>query len=204
MDDSVADQETEKRIFEAARAVFHEQGYNGARMQEIAKRAGINQSMLHYYYRTKDRLFEEVFHLSAREVMVPVLETFQTALPFRDKIERFVHLYIDSVVRNPHVPGFILEELRRNPDRLQQFVGGQTQGVFAKIEAEVNLAVARGDISPTEPMHFITNLLALCVFPFIARPMLQTVTGQTDEDYKRFLVSRKQEVVQFIFNALSP
>ena len=200
----MADQETEKRIFEAARAVFHEQGYNGARMQEIAKRAGINQSMLHYYFRTKDRLFEEVFHLSAREVMAPVLEIFQTPLPFRDKIERFVHLYIDSVLNNPHVPGFILEELRRNPDRLRQFVGGQTHGVFANIEAEVNQAVARGDICPIEPAHFLTNLLALCVFPFIARPMVQTVTGQTDEDYKRFLASRRQEVVRFIFNALSP
>ena len=200
----MSDQETEKRIFAAATAVFHEQGYHGARMQEIARRAGINQSMLHYYFRTKDRLFEEVFRLSARQVISPVMEIFKSDSPIRKKVETFVETYIASVVDNPHVPGFIMEELRRNPGGLKDFVGEQTRGVFAGMAAQINDAVSRGEIAPIEPAQFVVNLLSLCVFPFVARPMLQTLTGMSNDEYARFIASRKKEVVRFIFNALAP
>ena len=200
----VTDRDTEQRIFEAATAVFHERGYHGARMQEIARRAEINASMLHYYYRSKDRLFEAVFHRSARQVIEPVLEAFRAERPLLDKVERFVDTYITLVLQHPHVPGFILEELRRNPARLRTFVGAQSRGVFAGIAADVEAAARRGDIRPIAPEQFVVNLLALCVFPFVARPMIQTLTGLDDDAYPAFLESRKREVVRFIVNALTP
>ena len=89
------DRNTEQRIFEAATAVFHERGFHGARMQEIARRAGINQSMLHYYFRSKDGLFEAVFRATAEEVVGPVLEVLSADLPLFDKLDRFVEVYID-------------------------------------------------------------------------------------------------------------
>ncbi len=197
-------QETEAKVLAAATAEFHEKGFTGARMQEIARRAGLNQSLLHYYYRTKDRLFEAVFSRAARHVMVPVLEVLGSSLPLREKVERFVHTYIDQVLANPHIPGFVVEELRRNPDRLRQFIGGQTQGLFEVLSAQIDAAVAAGQIRPIAPAHFLANLMALCVFPFIARPMIQTVSGMDDDAYLAFLQQRKDGVARFFLDALQP
>jgi TetR/AcrR family transcriptional regulator len=190
-------QETEARVLAAATAEFHE-------MQEIARRAGLNQSLLHYYYRTKDRLFEAVFNRAARVVMVPVLEVLGSPIPLREKVERFAYTYIDQVLANPHIPGFVVEELRRNPDRLRQFIGGQTQGLFAVLSAQIDEAVAAGQIRPIAPAHFVANLMALCVFPFVARPMVQTLTGMADDAYLAFLQQRKEVVARFFLDALQP
>ncbi len=198
------DRNTEQRIFEAATAVFHERGFHGARMQEIARRAGINQSMLHYYFRSKDGLFEAVFRATAEEVVGPVLEVLSADLPLFDKLDRFVEVYIDQVSANPHAPGFLLEELNHHPDHLRRFAGDRGKNVFEKLSEEVREAVVRGEIRPITPEDLFANLVALCMFPFIARPILQTVTGLDDAAYRDFLQQRKREVRRFIHHALKP
>ncbi|MEX1055621.1 MAG: TetR/AcrR family transcriptional regulator [Rhodothermales bacterium] len=196
--------EAEQRIFEAACDVFQEQGYEGARMQEIADRAGINKAMLHYYYRSKDRLFEEVFRLSALKVIPRVLDVVRTDAPIQEKLVGVVHAYVDLLRANPHVPSFVLQELRRNPGRLRQFISRHAQGVFSKLSEEIRDAAARGEMREIEPEHLIANVIGLCVFPFIARPMLQTLTGMDDARFDVFLEERKETVAEFILTATAP
>lgn len=196
--------ETEQKIFEAARDVFHAQGYEGARMQEIADRAQINKAMLHYYYRSKEKLFEAVFRVSALSVLPKVIGIVRSELPIRDKITRIVHAYVHLLKANPHVHGFVIQELRRNPEGLRRFIGKHTQGLFESLKAEIDAAVARGEIRPIQPEHLLANVIGLCVFPFIARPMLETVTGMDAEAYDAFLEERKHSVVDFILGALEP
>ncbi len=196
--------DTEVRILEAATAEFHEKGYHGARMQEIARRAELNQSLLHYYYRSKDRLFEAVFRRSVPLVMEPVLAILVGDAPLLDKVEVFVETYIDQVRANPHLPGFIVDELRRNPERLREFVGAQNRGVFQVVSLQIGEAVDAGTIRPIAPEQFIANLLALCAFPFVARPLVQTLVGMSDDAYDRFLQDRKTDVVRFFTQALAP
>lgn len=196
--------DTEQKIFEAARDVFHEQGYEGARMQEIADRAGINKAMLHYYYRSKDKLFESVFRVSALKVIPKVIDIVRGDLSISDKLTRVVHAYIDLLRSNPHLPGFVLQELRRNPTGLRKFIGRQTRGAFEQLAAEVDEAAARGEIRQVAPEHLLTNVIGLCVFPFIARPMLETVTGVNAAAFDAFLEERKDAVSDFILHALRP
>ena len=193
---------TEERILEAARVVFHEQGYAGARMQAIADRAGINKSMLHYYYRSKDKLFEGIFRTSLMQVLAPAIAVLNADLPLRVKIERFVHSYIDQIVAHPHVPAFVLDELRRHPDRLKQFAGEHAQRMFPRFAAEIREAVDRGEIQPIQPEHVLANIVALCVFPFIARPMIEAVLGFEEDAYHHFIQERKQTVTDFMLKGL--
>jgi len=65
----VKEQNTEDRIVDAAKTVFINKGMDGARMQEIANEAGINKALLHYYFRTKNKLFEKVFSLVFGDVL---------------------------------------------------------------------------------------------------------------------------------------
>lgn len=198
------DQSTEDRIFLAARDVFHEQGYGGARMQEIAQRAGINQSMLHYYFRTKEKLFDAVFRVAAGHVLPKVFAVLNADLPLLEKIERFIHTYIDMIAANPHIPAFVIQELRRNPDRLKTVVGEQAKDHLVALRKQITEAVETGEISPIAPGHLIANMMALCVFPFIARPILETALGLDTAAYDTLLRERKTEVSRFILNALKP
>ncbi len=202
--DEQRDVDTEERIFRAARDVFHECGYDGARMQEIARRAGINKALLHYYFRSKERLFDAVFRASAMRVMPALAELLGGELPLREKIEVFVRQYTDTILDNPHLPGFIIHELNRNPTALQRIIRGATSGAFERFRQQVEDAVARGEIRPIAPEELLINLVGLCVFPFVARPMIQAVTGFSGDAYTKLLRARQESVSRFILEAIAP
>ncbi len=109
---------TEEKILEAAKEVFLKKGFDGARMQEIADTAGINKAMLHYYFRTKDRLFEHIFVTAISNIFPKVGGIFISDAPFEDKIRAFIRDYLSFILQNPFLPIFILHEMSANPERL--------------------------------------------------------------------------------------
>ena len=117
------DTDTEQRILRAARKVFVRRGTAGARMQEIAAEAGVNQALLHYYFRSKDRLAEAVFREVAGHLVPAVLRMLGAESSLEEKVEGFVHLYIDAVRQSPFLPGYILSELHHHPERLLAMKG---------------------------------------------------------------------------------
>jgi AcrR family transcriptional regulator len=192
----------ERQIFYAAEQVFQERGYDGARMQEIADRAGINKAMLHYYYRSKDRLFQTVFRETLNRILPRVVEPLASDLPLGLKIRRFVETYIDQLHQHPKVPGFIIHELNRHPERLQVAALEHLGPVVPKVRAQIEEAVSEGRIKSVRAEDLICNLVSLCVFPFLARPVLQAVLGLDHVKYDQFLQDRKNTVTDFVFNAL--
>ena len=206
------DGDTEERILEAAQAVFVRRGTAGARMQEIAQEAGVNQALLHYYFRTKERLAEAVFRLVAGQVIPRVLGFVASDAPIEEKVERFVHLYLDTFSRSPFIPGYVLSELHHHPERLPQLlaksVGGEpavlARPVLAKLRAQIDERVRAGTMRPIAPEQFLVNLLSLCVFPFAARPLIGAVLGVDDREFKQFIAERKRELPEFFLNALRP
>jgi len=132
---------TEQMILLAAKKVFVRKGYTGSTMQEIANEAGINKSLLHYYFRSKEKLFNAVFHEAFKNFIPRVGEIMTSEPPFFDKIEAFVGIYINLLMENTYLPGFILQEINRNPDKLIHFfqkIGVQMQLIVQLIEEEIN------------------------------------------------------------------
>jgi TetR/AcrR family transcriptional regulator len=196
--------ETEALILDAARKVFLENGFDGSTMQQIATVAGINKALLHYYFRSKDRLFEAVF-LEAFAKMVPnIFKIFTAEIPFTEKIRGLVNTYISALQEYPQIPQFILHELHRNPGRiidLMHSTGLDPEMVMSIIRMELKT----GNLVEMEPKQFMVNLLALCIFPFAARPMIQGFIFKNDaKAYEDFLDKRKTEVADFIINAITP
>lgn len=193
---------TEQKILEAARKVFILKGMGGARMQEIADEAGINKALLHYYYRSKEKLFEAVF-MEAFFTMIPdVVDLLKAEIPLFEKIELFAEKYIDVFLENPFIPGFVLNELSQNPQRIVDLISKmdvQPQAFIDQVKDEIQ----KGTIIPVEPQHLIVNLLALCIFPFIAAPILKNILfNQDSEKFKDFIEQRKKEVPEFIINSI--
>ncbi|HEU4565894.1 MAG TPA: TetR/AcrR family transcriptional regulator [Gemmatimonadaceae bacterium] len=205
------DGDTERRILEAARTVFIRRGTAGARMQEIAAEAGVNQALLHYYFRSKDRLAEAVFREVAGRLLPAITRLLGSDAPLEEKVERFVHLYIDNVRQSPFLPGYLLAELHHHPERLSMLREGAgvvpTQVVKALLDrlgAQLRERAAAGTMRPIAPEQFVVNLLALTIFPFAARPILDAALGLGDEAFERFLDERRAELPGFILSALRP
>ena len=110
---------TEKDILEAAKRVFQIKGMYGARMQEIADEAGINKAMLHYYFRSKDKLFDAVFQDAAKNFFSKIRELLNVDKPLLEKIEYFVENYVELLLQNSFIPAFIITEVHQNPDRIK-------------------------------------------------------------------------------------
>ncbi len=198
------EKETEDLIYAAARQVFQEKGFDGARMQEIADRAGINKALLHYYFRSKDRLFEMVFQAAVSQIFPKVMGPLMVQAPLRERVEHFVTVYIDTLRANPFLPGFVLHELSRNPERIKAFIPTLVRPVLKPLFEGVHAAMADGDLPPINPAQFIMNLVSLCIFPFVARPIFQAVLGFDDEAYGRFLEERKKIIPAVLFGGASP
>lgn len=201
------DQPTEEVIFDAAQKVFVEKGFNGARMEEIAKEAKINKSLLHYYYRTKEKLFVAIFSKVLKAFVPKMVSFIESDAPLFTKIEFFVDMYIDLIMKNPYIPSFIIGEINRNPEGLgemmAQATGIKENKTFEKFSKVIENEIEKGTIKPIKPEQLLVNILGLCIFPFVARPILQNILFENDKKkYKEFIESRKKEVASFIINSI--
>ena len=196
---------TEEIIFDAAQKVFVLKGFDGARMHEIAEEAGINKALLHYYYRTKEKLFRAIFERVLGYVIPKVLAFVETDGPIFSKIEFFVNTYIDLLIKNPYIPNFIISELNRNPDNIADMLGDLMvkNDAFKKFTIMINQEMDKGTIRSISPEQLIVNMISLCIFPFVARPIIQGIIFKNEKTkYQDFLVSRKKEVTSFIINSI--
>jgi TetR/AcrR family transcriptional regulator len=194
---------TEEKILDAAREVFTHKGMDGARMQEIAEKANINKALLHYYYRTKEKLFAAVFAQVFKIMLSRIDKVLDSDMPLFEKIELFVSTYIDVIRKNPFIPMFVLHELHKNPDAIANLfkpIGARPLHIFSQIEQ----AIEKGEIIPIAPQHLIVNLIGLCIFPVIGRPILQGILFNSDKKaYEKFLDERKEIVTKFILDSIT-
>jgi AcrR family transcriptional regulator len=179
-----------------------EKGIDGARMQDIADKAGINKALLHYYFRSKEKLFEMIFMEEARKFMPKVTSIMVSELTLFEKVEKFVGEYIDTLLQNPLLPIFILNEINRNPkDAIKKIFGNQRPPID-KVDELIAKLVKKGEIKPIKAYELMVNMVSLCIFPFLARPMVQWVTKTTDEEFVKLMELRKKTVVKFVLDSI--
>lgn len=201
------DKLTEEKIFEAAKKVFSERGMDGARMQEIADLAGINKSLLHYYFRTKEKLFNAVFDDIARMMFMKFASIFAQEMPLEEKIRFFFSEHIEFMKLNPGLPIFILTEINRNPDRMRKLIEKIDYNTIWKvIWPELN----EENMKREEPLHIeqaeisqlVTSAIAISVFPFAARNLLEPILQQTGQTFENYIEERKEFAANFILTYL--
>ncbi len=204
---------TEDRILRAATEVFLQHGKDGARMQAIAERAGVNKALLHYYFRSKEKLYQRVIVNLVDHAIKAVLISIPHDGRFRDFLTAFISNYVDHLAATPELIRFVLWEVGsswRDPEKaatigtifkqaLERYAGGRNL-----LLDTIQKAVERGEIRPVDPLHFTISLLAVCVYPFVARPLLEVVFSELDVLSEDFLKARKQELVELLWRGLQP
>jgi TetR/AcrR family transcriptional regulator len=206
------DGDTEQKILDAAHTVFVRRGTAGARMQQIAVEAGVNQALLHYYFRSKEQLAQAAFARAAAQLMPAAIDILASDGELEDKVARVIALELDQLTRVPYLPGYLIGEVTHRPERARQLIAamaGQSADeirprVFGALAAQINARVANGTMRSIAPESFMVNLMSLCIFPFAARPMLMAMIGLDDRGFAQFITRRRTELPAFFLAGLRP
>jgi TetR/AcrR family transcriptional regulator len=193
---------TEEKILEAAKNIFLAKGLDGARMQDIADEAGINKAMLHYYFRSKDKLFEQIFTEVAGHFLPKIIAILEAEKTVFEKIEMFCREYIGQVIETPYVPIFILNEINKQPEVFLKKVLNIRKPPVEAFLKQLEREAKQGIIKRTDPLQLFLNVLSLCVFPFVARPMLQLISGKDRSAFNAMMEQRKKEVPKMIIDSI--
>ncbi|HZH72925.1 MAG TPA: TetR/AcrR family transcriptional regulator [Mariniphaga sp.] len=194
---------TEEKILAAAQSVFIRKGMDGTRMQEIADEAGINKALLHYYFRSKQKLFEAIFNKAFAQILPDIINMVDSEKTFIEKLNIFIDNYFDLLMKNPFLPGFIIKEINRDSDLIVSVF--KKQGINPSIFLEVaKQEMEKGKIRKMDPRELIINILAMCIFPFAARPLMEIIFFNNDEKaYQDFLIQRKNNVKEFVLKSIN-
>ncbi|MDP3463219.1 MAG: helix-turn-helix domain-containing protein [Bacteroidales bacterium] len=195
---------TEEIILSSARKVFRSKGLEGARMQEIADEAGINKALLHYYFRSKEKLFEKIFIEAFADLLPAVRVSLNQVENLSQFLTFFISRYFDLITELPYLPQFILQEINRNPDLMRK-VTGNNELPIAQVKMLIHRDVERGLIRPIEAEQLMVNTIALIIFPFAARPIVQSLIFDNDQAaFESFLSHRKEVITRFVLDAIKP
>ena len=191
--------DTEQAIFEAALEVFGRKGRDGARMQEIADRAGINKAMLHYYYRSKDRLYEAVFDYAFARYCAAVSDSVPAEEPIPVTIERFVSRYTAFLSAEPEVMRLFVQENLSGGRSLAAHIQKSRDGDGPPL---LPLALKERLASDEGPGHVFLSLLSACVFPFVIEPTVFAMFPAAAEDPERFHTERARTLTQLVLSGM--
>lgn len=190
------------KILLAARRVFVEKGKDGARMEQIAETAGVNKAMLHYYFTSKDLLYEEVFRDVFKTIFPLIFSIITSKDPFRNKVERMIDHYISFLSENPEFPRLMGSELGRGGITLKKIVG--TGDLTALMQHEIPLVdmvkqgIKAGEIKSVDASHTIVSLMGMILFPFLAQPLLEMLLSIPTDNYASFLKARKKQIMKIL------
>ena len=198
------DKLTEEKIFEAATDVFVEKGMDGARMQDIANQAGINKALLHYYFRTKEKLFATVFEMIAKKILKKFAPVFDENLTLEDKIRFFFREHITFLQENPRLPGFLLNEVNRNPERIKKILNNiDLENFWMRLYEQHTEEFDKYNLTKASMPQIMISIAAISVFPFAAKGILEGLLGKLNIDFNDFIEERKDFAADFVIKAIS-
>ena len=194
-------QQTEDLIKETAMRLFFQKGHIHATTQEIADEAGVNRALIHYYFRSRDLLFEKVLHETLGAMRQKIDDIFSSDENLFNKISLFIDIFIDQNIDYPYLETFLVTEMAKNNETIKQMrpSDNRRDALKEKIEQQLREEIAAGTMAPISIEHFMINLMSLCNYPLIAKPMVQDFFNFDEAAYKKFLLELRNVVLQTLF-----
>ncbi len=199
----VPDTKTEEKILEAARRIFTRSGFAAARMEDIAAEAGMNRALLHYYFRSKEKMFDMIFEENMKNFYGNFLSILSGKEDIEAKIRLLISAEIDMLLANQHLPLFMVNEIARDPELLLQKIRNfPVQQFFGEFIKQFEAEIKKGKIKKADPMQILMHIMSLCIFPFMGRPMLMAVSGMDQKQFEALMQQRKTLVADLIIASI--
>lgn len=199
--------DTEALILQAAEKEFLEKGYSGAKTTSIAEAAGVTHAMFHYYFRTKDKLFEKI----VAEKMGQMKELMFSAignpeLPLKERIELGVTRHFDFIASNPILPRFLFNELYSSPERIEGIKSSLTESseqLLDNLQSAIDADAATGHCRKVDARQLLLDIISLNIFPFVAEPLIVALLSNEGDSREESLEKRKKENISTILGKLN-
>ena len=199
-------QNKEQEILAAAEQEFLTKGYDGARTTSIAKAAGVTHAMLHYYFRTKEQLFERIVDEKFETMSHSMFAIMgDPSLPIVERIKGGIEAHFDFVAQNPLLPRFVINEIISRPERydvLYKRVGAIIDNVYRGLQSEINRSAEYGEIERVDIKMLFISIMSLNIFTFLAYPFMEPLMGELMANRERFLAERKAENIETILRRI--
>ena len=207
VNDQMVNESMELRIREVAQELFFKQGYAATSTTQIAKEVGCTQALVHYYYRTKENLFRQIFLEQIEAALNVISRSLASEQSFEDFLRSAISLYFDTLMQNPRLPYFVLEELVSNPERRkylrEHFVKKPSYAMlYMQLDARVKAEQQAGRLAKIDAFDIMMSVASLTVFTFISLPMYQDLLSRTDEQVREFVHHRKEEVTRMVLQGV--
>ena len=202
-----SNQNLELEILNAAERLFLRKGFSLTSTTEIAKEAGCNQALVHYYYRTKEKLFTRIYEKNALLFLKDLLDGNRQSLTFEEKIREIIEGHFNMLIKNPQLPLFLFNELIMNEKRietLQENLKKNHAEVYRMFDNELKREIEKGNIRQITLLDLILTAFSLNVTLFIASPIIKKVLISDETKYREFVDHRKQENIRIILLSLKP
>ena len=204
--DNQEKQSKEQQILAAAEQEFLTRGYDGARTTSIAQAAGVTHAMLHYYFRTKEQLFERIVDEKFETMSHSMFAIMgDPSLPIVERIKGGIAAHFDFVAQNPLLPRFVINEIISRPERydvLYKRVGAIIDNVYRGLQSEINRSAERGEIERVDIKMLFISIMSLNIFTFLAYPFMEPLMGELMANRERFLAERKAENIETILRRI--
>lgn len=196
--------ETERRILEAAIAVFGKKGFDGARIDEIARVSGVNKGMIYYYFGSKEELYTGIIEMVFKKVAEIIMDNLSDMNPdtLQEGISSFIHTYIDFIYTNYDIVRVLVWELARGGEIIRGVIKKEMSTKVPILVNGFNEAVEAGKLRPMDPRHVFVNMIGMVIFYFAANRVISVVWND-DAMSAENVEARKREVTEFVIRAIS-
>lgn len=199
-------QSKEQLILAAAEQEFLTKGYDGARTTSIAQAAGVTHAMLHYYFRTKEQLFERIVDEKFATMSHSMFAIMgDPSLPIVERIKGGIAAHFDFIADNPLLPRFVINEIVSRPERyevLYKRAGIIIETIYRDLQLEIDRAAERGEIEKVDIKMLFISIMSMNIFTFLAYPFMEPLMGNLMADREQFLTARKAENIETILRRI--
>ena len=197
------DSDTKEKILAAAEKVFHANGFKGTRTTLIAEEAGISRTMLHYYYSTKEALFQEVLNQTLSVVFVHIKRFIGKNKGLDDLIAHLIDVVADLFEEKPGLPSFVVNLLNETPDMATILAATQQDDVPMQLETLLKEAKDKGDIATdVTGEDLIMNIYVLCAAPYFGAAYIKAKEGRNEVDMAAFIRQRRDGIKAFVLRGV--
>jgi len=196
---------TEQKILDVAESLFLDKGFAMTTTTEIARRVGCNQALVHYYFRTKENLFEKLFEKKFLLFTSAITLNNQKTKGLKDKIEDIITKHLDVIAANPKLPFLIINEITTNPDKFRNILEKlkeESATLLKMLDKELNIEIEKGTIRKISSFDLLLNILSLNIFMFVAKPMLLGVKNFTSKEFDEFVLKRREEIFRTVWGGI--
>lgn len=190
-----SDKGTEQLIKDTAKRMFFAEGKLHATTQDIADAAGVNRTLLNYYFRSRDILFEQVAIEARTEMSAELDSVFSADLEFKEKVQQLINVFMDQAMKYPYREMYVITEMNRS----EKTVPEEKKVRIMKFLKEIDAEMENGKIKKMDPRQFLMNLFALMVYPLLSNCLNKSLYNINDTEYLKLMKDRKKLIFEMIY-----